>query len=194
MVTWEIGNLACWGAENNSGLFEIFGISRTAMKCVEELGPLSDRSTRAIIYAWLTNEGGAMGDISEWISAIAKESDGWPQHIAAYVESAIFHLMENAGHPTPTGLNEVLHEGSIERTKYYEQRIRRIEGGDVICLARAILDLPAGKIFKKETVMSEIERTHSTEKAEGIFCTFIEKGVIAEDGRGYSIPIPSMTG
>lgn len=184
--------LLAGGLKTTLDAFEIFGISRTAMKCVEELGPLSEKSTRAIIYAWLTNEGGAKGDVTKWVGSITKESNGWPQHIVAYVESAIFHLMENGGHPTPTGLNEVLHEGRIERAEYYEQRVRRIEGGDVICLAKAILDLPAGKIFKKETVMSELESKHRAEKAEGIFCTFIEKGVIAEDGRGYSIPISSM--
>lgn len=184
--------LLAGGLKTTLDTFEIFGITRTGMKCVEEIGPLSEKSTCAIIYAWLTNEGGAKGDVAEWIDAIAKESHGWPQHIAAYVEPAICYLMENGGHPSSIGLKEVLSEGSIECGKYYEQRVRRIEGGDVIRLAKALIDLPAGKMFKKKTIMSELESEHDTEKAEEIFGKFIEKGVISENGRGYSIPIPSM--
>ncbi len=70
--------LLAGGLKTTLDAFEIFGISRTAMKCVEELGPLSEKSTRAIIYAWLTNEGGAKGDVTKWVGSITKESNGWP--------------------------------------------------------------------------------------------------------------------
>ena len=180
------------GLETTLGAFESLGLSRIGLQCDVKLGSLNSTSTRAIIQSWLTKDGRAKGDATVWIDAIEQESHGWPQHIAAYVEPALRYLQANHGHLTPTGLSKVLELGRKGRASYYEQRVRDIEGGDVIRLAEAIFDLPVGMRFEKKAIVSELKKDHSAEKVEGIFRKFIEKGIIAEDGQGYSIPIPSM--
>lgn len=153
---------------------------------------LSDDSARAVIRDWIVKDGRAKDDPSEWIDAIVKETHGWPRHVHSYAKRAGEYLKKNHGVMSPEGLREVMEKGRKGRIKYYNQRVEEIEGANVIHLAQALFDLPAGKRFEKKIVIAELKKEYSTQKAEKAFSDFIEKGVIGKDGQGYSIPISSM--
>ncbi|MCY4001373.1 MAG: ATP-binding protein [Bacteroidetes bacterium] len=180
------------GLGTTLGAFESLGLSRIGLKCDVKLGSLSSTSTRAIIQSWLTEDGRSKGDTATWVEEIAQESHNWPQHIAAYVEPALRHLQAHRGHLTPTGLSKVLELGRKGCASYYEQRVRKFDGDDVMLFAEAVFDIGIGKPFTKKMILSKFKEEYGAKKAESLFRNFIEKGIIAQDGYTYSIPIPSM--
>ena len=181
------------GLGTTLGAFDSLGLSRIGLECDAELGPLSVKSTNAIIEAWLTKDGGAKGYIAPWIDAITEETHGWPQHIAAYVEPAIMHLLENEGQLTSTGLSKVLKSGRAGRAKYYSQRVKKFYIDEVKHMATAISGYPAGNVFDRLHVLASLSKIYGHTKAEKIFDAFLERGIIDASGsEGYSISIPSM--
>jgi len=80
-----------------------YRMSRFAEGCLVELGALSTESERSVIQDWLKKEGGAQGDPTAWIDAIARETHGWPQHIQSYARRAADQLTAHGGVMTPGG-------------------------------------------------------------------------------------------
>ncbi|MCY4225212.1 MAG: hypothetical protein OXF06_10300 [Bacteroidetes bacterium] len=185
--------LLCAGLGTTLGAFDSLGLSRIGLKCDAELGPLSDKSTRAIVQAWLTKDAGAKGDTAPWVDAITEETQGWPQHIAAYVEPAIMHLMENGGRLTSAGLSIVLKLGREGRAQYYQQRVRKFYIDEVRHMANAISEYPSGSVFDRLDVLSSLSRIYGHAEAIKIFDTFLERWIIDASGsEGYVVSIPSM--
>jgi len=91
--------------------FEALGILRFAEDCFVELGALSWKSEHAVIEDWLNREGRAKGDPTEWIDAIAKETQGWPRHVQSYSKRAADYLEARDGIMTADGLKAVLKAG-----------------------------------------------------------------------------------
>lgn len=102
--------------------FRSFGVSRFDSDTFVELGALHKKSERAVLHDWLTKDGNAIGDPTPWIDAITQETHGWPQHILAYVKSALKQLDVGQGLMTIEGLDVVLEKGRVERDAYYEGR------------------------------------------------------------------------
>ncbi len=55
-------------------------------------------------------------------------------------------------HLTLNGLTDILQLGLNGHVLYSKQRVRKLDGGDVMLLAQALNDLPSGVIFAKGTI------------------------------------------
>ncbi len=99
------------GLSATAGTFENMGVSRFKTNCYVELGPLKLEAERAVIQDWLQVEGRAKGDPTPWIDAIARETHGWPQHVATYSQAAALQIRTDKRAMTPQGLQAVLDVG-----------------------------------------------------------------------------------
>ncbi|MCY4204339.1 MAG: ATP-binding protein [Bacteroidetes bacterium] len=180
------------GLGTTSDAFGALGISRFAESCFVELGALSRESERAVIYDWLTKEGGAQGNPTVWIDTIVQETHQWPRHVHSYAKHAAEHLKENGGIMTTQGLNAVIKLGQEGRKQYYKQRVAGFDGDEIACLYEAIASIRSGKRFKKDLILAPLIKKYESDKAESLFKKLIDKGVISTDGILYSVPIPSM--
>jgi len=173
--------------------FASLGISRFSDRCLIELGALRKESERAVINDWLTKKGGTKEDPTAWIDAIVQETNQWPRHVHSYARYAGEYLENNNGVMTPQGLKAVLELGQKGRKQYYKQRVTGIDGDEFICLSEAIAEIGSGKPFQKKLITESIEKHYNNpDKAHKLFNIFLSKGLIAEDGRLYCVPIPSM--
>ncbi len=96
--------LAVAGLSATANAFEGMGVSRFKANCYVEPGPLKPDAEREVIKDWLKKEGRAKGDPAPWIDAIIQKTHGWPQHVAAYAESAAIHLRATGRQMTPEKL------------------------------------------------------------------------------------------
>ncbi len=185
--------LLAGGLGTSRRAFEELGISRFERKCLRELGRLTHESERAILRDWLTKDGGAAGDVTPWIDAIAHETHGWPQHIMAYVDPAVTQLYQDAGKLTLQGLDAVLCAGRKNRVAYYLGRLADLRIEQRRALAQIIATTPPGKGISYTDILKSLTRSHEKAEAEHLFEHALHKGVLAadEDGR-YAVPIPSM--
>ena len=166
-------------------------ISRFAANCFVELGALDKEAERAVIQDWITKEGGAKGDPTAWINAIAQETHGWPQHIQTYVNRAVAQLKANEGVMTPGGLSTTLHAGREARKVYYKQRVDKFFGDEIQCLVSALPDNPSGPPASRTDIMSALAKTYDLE-AKALFDRFTSQGILEKSGVGLVVPIPSM--
>ncbi len=172
--------------------FETLEISRFAEGCVVELGALSKESERAVIRDWLVKEGGAKGDPTAWIHAIAQQTHRWPRHVHSYARHAAEHLKEKGGLMTPQGLKIIMELGEEGRKQYYKQRVSKFRGDQLQCLMKSMGEADKGKTARYKVIMSSMVDEYGREEAKNLFDLFIEKGILEEHEEGYAISIPSM--
>ncbi len=173
---------------------EFFGsleISRFAENCFVELGPLSQAAERAVIKDWLIMEGGAKEDTTEWVDAIALETNGWARHVQSYANHAANTLRGSGGRMTPQGLSAALELGHEGRTMYYKQRLVKFHGDEIQCLVNCIPNSPLEAPSSRQTIISSMTRQYG-DRGEKLVQDFIEKGILEEREMGLSISIPSM--
>ncbi|MCY4232136.1 MAG: ATP-binding protein [Bacteroidetes bacterium] len=169
----------------------LLGISRFAENCFVKLGPLSNQAERAVIKDWLVREGGAKGDITEWIDAIQQETHGWARHVQSYAFHAAYHLNENGGRMTQTGLSTVLELGREGRKMYYKQRLVQFNGDEIQCLVNCMPDNPLEPPTSRQAILSSMTQQFE-EHGNQLIEDFINKGILVEKGKGLTISIPSM--
>ena len=172
--------------------FGTLGISRFAVNCFVELGALDKGSERAVIWDWIKKEGKAKGDPAAWIDAIAQETHGWPQHIQSYANCAVDQLNAHDGVMTPGGLSAALEAGREDRKVYYKQRVVDFRVDQIRCLARSIADVPQGEPAEYRDIVSSLAQEYGEDGAEKLFKNLERKGLLAQSGMGYAVPIPSM--
>ena len=172
--------------------FKDLGVSRFKDNCYVELGPLKPEAERAVIQDWLQLEGRAKGDPAPWMDAMMQKTHGWPQHVAAYAESAAIHLRATGRQMTPEKLKEVLEVGEMKRIKFYKSRADGIMRKERQCLARAMANVEADGTIDKDMVITTLREVCSEEKAEEVFALALSNGVFDLQGDSYVIPIPSM--
>ncbi len=173
--------------------FRLLGISRFKGGCFIELGALGKDSERAVIQDWLVKEGGAKGDPSPWIDAIAQKTHGWPQHISAYGDAAAKQIWKDDGNMISVGLEVVYKLGEDRREAYYKQRAKGISGRERGSLARLIKNIAPGKGLYKEDVIEVLsQECDDPDKARSLFTKAVERGILHSQDEVYSIPIPSM--
>ena len=173
--------------------FGSLGIARFSRNCFVELGALSNEAERAVIHDWLTKDGGAIGDPTAWIDAIARESCGWPHHILSYVDpAAIDQLKADGGNMVMNGLNAVLEVGREGRNAYYKERAYGFPEEERQSLAKVFSNVSLGGSTTRRAIMSSLAQDLGPDEAEDLFNRAWNKGLLDErDGR-YVIPIPSM--
>ncbi|MDE2645462.1 MAG: ATP-binding protein, partial [Bacteroidota bacterium] len=145
--------------------FRSLGISRFKGGCFVELGALGKEAERAVIRDWLIKEGGAKGDPTTWIDAIAQKTHGWPQHITAYADAAVKQVKINHGEMTPEGLEVVYQSGMERREAYYHQRAEEISRKERCSLARLVKNVSIGDGLDKEDIEAALSQEYGPEKA-----------------------------
>jgi len=172
--------------------FGLLRISRFKGGCNIELGALSKESERAVIRDWLIKGGGAEGNPSAWMDAIAQKTHGWPQHITAYGDAAAQQIRHDKGAMTSAGLEVVYQAGLKRRKAYYKQRVVGFEGDELACLYEAIAGVESGMPFNKGLIFDPLRDKYGSDEAKKIFKKIIDKGIVSLVGGLYSVPIPSM--
>ena len=172
--------------------FRSFGISRFEGNALVELGALGKEAERAVLHDWLTEDGGAEGDTTVWIDSVTRETHGWPQHILSYVKPALNQLHTAKGKMTAEGLNAVLETGRTGRAAYYKQRAQGFYRKQLHCIARSIVDVPAGGRVDHAVIMSSLLQDYGHDEAEKIFRRALYKGILDERDNCFVVPIPSM--
>ena len=172
--------------------FQSFGIARYSKKCRVELGALSMEAERAVIQDWLKKDGGAKGDPTVWIDAIAKETHGWPHHILSYVEPAAGQLKADDGTMTTDGLSTVLEAGRSARLAYYKERSYGFPEEERQSLIKAFSDASIGESMTRSEIVFSLTQDFGPDKAQELFYQALDKGLLDEHDGRYVIPIPSM--
>lgn len=172
--------------------FRSFKISRFALKCFVELGALSQESERAVIRDWLKKEGGAKGDLAEWIGAIARETHGWPHHILSYGPPAADQLNQAGGAMTARGLKVALEAGQAGREAYYDERVDEFPEEERQALACAFINVPVGGSRTRHEILASITQDSEPAKAEDLFDRAWGQGVLDMRQGRYVITVPSM--
>ncbi len=185
--------LLAGGLGTSEAAFNSLGVSRFYDGCVVNLGRLPPEPERAIIRDWLVQDGGAEGDATAWIDAIARETHGWPQHIIAFVEPAAGVVRACHGQMTPDGLEAVLRQGQQRKEKYYFARIQELTEPGRMVLGRALSTMPTDSSFRDSEVLDILSEEYSRAEAQQIFELILHKGILAKTLRGrFAVPIPSM--
>ena len=172
--------------------FKDLGVSRFKDNCYVELGLLKEEAEREVIKDWLKKEGRAKGDPTPWIDAIMQKTHGWPQHVAAYAESAAIHLRATGRQMTPAKLKEVLEVGEIQRTKFYKSRAEGLDEDHRMAIASAFASAHEDQTQTRKAIMESLVKVIGKQEADTVFRRALHNGVLDNrDGR-YVIPIPSM--
>ena len=172
--------------------FKDLGVSRFKANCYVELGPLKPEAERKVIRDWLKKEGRTKGDPTPWIDAIMQKTHGWPQHVAAYAESAAIHLRATGRQMTPAKLKEVLELGEIQRTKFYKSRAEGLDEDHRMAIAEAFVSAREDQTQSRKAIMESLVKAVGKQEADTVFKRALHNGVLDHrDGR-YAIPIPSM--
>ncbi len=172
--------------------FKDLGVSRFRDNCYVELGPLKEEAEREVIKDWLKKEGRAKGDPTHWIDAIMQKTHGWPQHVAAYAESAAIHLRATGRQLTPAKLKEVLEMGEMKRIKFYKSRAEGLDEDHRMAIASAFASAHEDQTQTRKAIMESLVKVIGKQEADTVFRRALHNGVLDNrDGR-YVIPIPSM--
>ncbi len=172
--------------------FKDLGVSRFKDNCYVELGPLKPESEREVIKDWLKKEGRAKGDPTPWIDAIVQKTHGWPQHVAAYAESAAIHLRATGRQMTPAKLQTVLKVGEMKRIKFYKSRAEGLDEDHRMAIARAFVSARQDQTQTRKAIMESLVEAVGEQEADTVFKRALKNGVLDhQDGR-YVIPILSM--
>lgn len=157
-----------------------------------ELGALGKAAERAVLRDWLTKDGGAEGEPTAWIDAIAKETHGWPQHILVYVDPAWKQLNEHRGVMAAEELNYVLEAGRRRRSEYYEGRARGIMYENRQSFARMFANVPAGESVTGMAILGPLTQEYGFDEAHKLFRRALRNGVLHTQAGGFAVPVPSM--
>jgi len=181
------------GLGSSKAAFGNLGISRFRAGCKIELGSLSKESERAVIQDWLIKDGGAKGDPTVWIDAIAQKTHGWPQHITAYGDAASKQIKQDKGIMTSAGLEIVYQVGKERCEAYYMQRAEKISRKERYSLAQLIENGSTEDGIDQEDIETVLSKEYDLDKAKDLFKRALERGILhsRQDG-AYTIPIPSM--
>ena len=185
--------LLAGGAEGVTGVFDELGIARFMGGCIVNMGGLCAEAEESVIRDWLVKDGNAGGDTDKWIKAIADNSQGWPQHIIAYVESAVEILAETGGVMTDEGLKETLRRGSLRKKEYFRSLRKGFSPVEMVDIAKSIKSLSSLSGWCDIQLVRGLEHGRTHEEAINICRRLRRAGIVAEqESWDYAIPIPSM--
>ncbi len=184
--------LAVAGLSATADAFEGMGVSRFKANCYVELGPLKSDAEREVIKDWLKKEGRAKGDPTPWIDAITRETHGWPQHMAAYAQSAALQVRGDKRKMTPQGLQAVLEAGRSQRIKFYEIRAKELDEDHRAAIAEAFANTRKDQTQTRKAIMDPLVKAVGKPEADTVFKRALRKGILDHRNERYAIPIPSM--
>ena len=188
--------LLAGGLGSSEKVFRGLGISRFMGYGLQRLGKLNDEATESVICEWLVKAGGAPDDapyLAHWVSSLAAESHGWPQHINVYSRFAAEWLLEHKSEPTPEIPEVVWSQARHKRAEFYLGRVVGIAPKHRRTLANFLRQKAKNSDLEKEELVTALEESCPGALALELFDHLLHRGVIAETPHGYfRVPIPSM--
>ncbi len=193
---------AFFGLSDTEQVLRQCGLSRYAAKRVVNLNPLETRvaagSFRRMLDAYYI---GAEEEKDFWADALAKLSQGWPQHINQVGVAAGEVLRTNEGRLERHLLEQALDEGVERKNDYYAGRVK---AGSSRAWVYKKLALAAAK--KKEDfvdtlsydeidLLTESARKRKAESIDDFLTNALHAGLLAPAPNipdQYKIPIPSL--
>ncbi len=186
------------GLSHTQSILNDFRISRFASKCVMNLQALSPKEEHDILKDYLIQGAGlkniSSDELNHWISAMAKETHGWPHHIVNYGQSAVAIISQNGGEFDSNALEDILKQGQDLRYEYYEGRWRSFRTSQQQWFAEFLTHGKNNQGFSDNDLVSFLQKkVKDYSVANDLFDSFLEKGVIhRQKDRYYDVPIPSM--
>ncbi len=188
--------LLAGGLGHSRDAFRDLGVSRFERPCFVNLGRLSPDAEHAVIRDWLVKDGTAAPDdpaLSQWITTIASQTHGWPQHIMAFVRPAMPRLTSDGGRLVDKTLKAVLKEGRAAQNAYYLARVSALEPEDRTAIAALAADMRGRVGLSRKTLISRLATHDTMAHPEQIFSMSVASGVFARTpGEGYIIPVSPM--
>ena len=165
------------------------GISRLAQ--VIQLRPLPHDDALDAIKGNLQALGHAIPEACA--DALAKASQGFPQHIHGYLAGALQAIEEHGGLEEGPSLQTALQAGHQARTDYYDSRLRLLQGIKPMQTLAGAMDQRGTNALAIEDAVSELDAAGFNGKEA--LDKAIAHGVLAEDSPGaVSFGIPSFHG
>ena len=172
-----------------AGTSDTPGISRLAQ--IIQLGPLIHNEALDAINGNLREMGHAIPGVCA--DALAKASQGFPQHIHGYLAAAIHAIEEHGGLNEGAALQAALQAGHQARTDYYDSRLRLLQGIRPMQTLAGVMDQRGKSALAIEDAVQELDKVGF--KGKEALDKAIAHGVLAEDRPGaVSFGIPSFHG
>ena len=125
--------------------------------------------------------------------ALAKASQGFPQHIHGYLAAALQAIEEHGSLEEGPSLQAALQAGRQARTDYYDSRLRLLQGIKPMQALASAMDQRGTSALAIEDAVSELDAAGFNGKEA--LDKAIAHGVLAEDSPGaVSFGIPSFHG
>ena len=189
--------LAGFGLSNSQTVLESLGLSRLEDLGLFDLEPVSAEQAEQFVRLAFDRFGVGGSNANRWIQDIARDSQGWPQHMKSALTTALGALKEadldsdQAVYPS-----DQIQEN---RFRYYRRRLANVEEWAPIyaCLAARSSD---GSVTKLElrNLFGIYQKHIGSESTNEDFDEFFERslryGLISRtDDLIYRIPIPSFS-
>ena len=116
-----------FGLSNTERVLGECGVSRPGSERLWELRPMTlDESVESLTATFDAYGFGAPGaERNRWISALAEESQGWPQHLNRVAVAAGRIIRDNGFRLADASLDEAILAGRQLKDDYYEKRLGR---------------------------------------------------------------------
>ena len=165
------------------------GISRLAQ--IIHLRPLPDDDALDAIKGNMQALGHGIPEACA--EALAKASQGFPQHIHGYLAAALQAIDEHGALDKGPSLQSALQAGHQARTDYYDSRLRLLQGIRPMQTLAGVMDQRGKSVLAIEDAVLELDTAGFNGKEA--LDKAIAHGVLAEDPPGaVSFGIPSFHG
>ncbi len=189
--------LACFGLGNTQDKLTALGISRLAGKRVTTLQRLTIAQARESIGRVFAACGvrGPAAERELWIDALAKLSQGWPQHMRVVASETLEELSAFAMDVSASSLARVLEAGKAAKDRYYEHRLSAVSLWMPVYRQFAEELEKPGVPYLRLHQIAEIARPYlkgwDADFQEFLAAT-VHAGVLSREDSRYTISIPSF--
>ena len=165
---------------------EVAGISRVADPI--RLAPLSEQEALEAIAGNLLALGHEIPEAS--VAALAKASQGFPQHIHGYLHGAIEAIDKHGNLEPGPSLDAALKAGDQARTDYYDTRLSMLADQDAMLpVIETMLATSRDSLRRSETIKAVNDAAFD---GETTVRQAVAHGVLTLDRGGLSFGIPSF--
>ncbi len=175
------------------------GLSRLPRGRVKTLGVLSHEETVSAIKSVFATYDfkGSSGSREEWVNALSRLSQGWPQHINSVSVAACQVIRDHRGRLDEDLLPQALDFGRKLKNEYYVSRLRRCSEDPVVYqnLALEADRRPDGVLSRSRLRNLIVPLLEPPQNFDDFLSNALHAGVLMEAEelpKHYRIPIPSL--
>ena len=189
--------LACFGLGDTVQTLRRLGISRLGTGRRHDLACLSVEEAGASINAAFEAFGvrGSSEESARWVDALARTSQGWPQHLRNVTRAALLELHAHSMALSSSSLERAVAAGEDAKREYYEDRLEGVSRWLPAYRRIAVqLENAGGPHLSDEEIEAAIgaELQRRNTSYEAFLEEAIHAGILSWSKGGYIIPIPSF--